>query len=211
MLNFYGILLPFADNKGRHVRQGLGSFIILALFLVSMLVGANSALATDTVTTVTTTTDTDKKAERRARAAKAEAIRNAAKEKAKSRIGYSDTYDIFVGGQNSSADFYELSRQIERLAALMRVFSQSMKTGAEPGMAGLVVTGTPAYGPEGPNAKSVRLILDYRLMVAGNPRLKVGRVEDGKDRVRAEVVTADGSLVEEYSIDKITGIWSPAR
>ena len=183
------------------------SYLAFAIFLAGILVTAPAIWASDTVTTVTTTTDTGKSA----KAAEADAIREAAKQKAKDRIGYPDTYDMFVGGPTSSADFYALSQQIARLAALMRVFSQSMETGSAPGTSGLLGTGTPAYGPDGPTAKSVRLILEYRLMVAGNPRLKVGRVDDGKDRVMAQVVTADGSLVEEYSIDKGTGIWSPTR
>lgn len=181
---------------------------LIAFSPAAMEFGVSSAWAADTVTTVTTTTDTDKKAQRRARAAEAEAIRKAAKQKAKNQIGYPDAYDMFVGGPNSSADFYALSQQIARLAAFVRAFSQNMEASATPGAVGL---GAPAYGPDGPNAKSVRLILEYRLMVAGNPRLKVGKVEDGKDRVTAQVVTADGSLVEEYSVDKKTGVWSPTR
>ncbi|MBC8159310.1 MAG: hypothetical protein H8E94_08265 [Alphaproteobacteria bacterium] len=184
---------------------------LIVLFLASMEFGASPTWAADTVTTTTTTTDTDKKTERRARAAEADAIRKAAKQKAKSQIGYPDAYDVFVGGPSSSADFYTLSQQIARLAAFVRALSQTMEAGATPGFGGGADADTPAYGPEGPNAKSVRLILEYRLMVAGNPHLKVGKVTEDKEHVTAQVVTADSSLVDEYSIDKKTGVWSPVR
>jgi hypothetical protein len=48
------------------------------------------------------------------------------------------------------------------------------------------------YGPKGPTEKSVRLLLEYWLMVAGNRRLKVGRIVDSGDEVIAQVVTVDG-------------------
>lgn len=67
------------------------------------------------------------------------------------------------------------------------------------------------YGPDGPTKKSVRLLLEYRLMVAGNPRLKIGEIVDHGDRVTAQVVTTDGSLVDEYVVDKKTGVWRPVR
>ncbi len=35
--------------------------------------------------------------------------------------------------------------------------------------------------------------------------------EWGGDKVTASVVTADGSLVEEYTIDKKSGVWTPVR
>ena len=49
------------------------------------------------------------------------------------------------------------------------------------------------YGPGGPTRKSVRLLLEYRLMVAGNPRLTVGVVRDDGDKVIAQVTTAGGA------------------
>jgi len=70
---------------------------------------------------------------------------------------------------------------------------------------------TAIYGPEGPTERSVRLLLEYRLMVTGNPRLRIGKIADDGTSVTAQVVTAEGSLVEEYGIDKKTGVWRPIR
>jgi len=67
------------------------------------------------------------------------------------------------------------------------------------------------YGPDGPTVKSVRLILEYRLMVAGNPRLKVGKVTEKGEAIRAQVVTIEGALVEEYDVIRKTGEWRTVR
>ena len=67
------------------------------------------------------------------------------------------------------------------------------------------------YGPNGPTERSVRLILEYRLMVAGNRRLTVGKIKDQGNEITAEVITVDGSLVEKYTIDKYVGEWKPVR
>ena len=48
-------------------------------------------------------------------------------------------------------------------------------------------------------------------MVAGNPRLRVGEVTAKDAAIIARVVTVDGSLVEEYAVDKRTGLWNPVR
>ena len=103
-----------------------------------------------------------------------------------------------------------------RLAAVMQGMGAgspgAWQGGAAPGLGSFMNTGSvPAYGPDGPTEKSVRLILEYRLMVAGNPRLKVGSVADKGDAVHATVVTPDGSLVEEYDVSKATGAWAPVR
>ena len=54
-------------------------------------------------------------------------------------------------------------------------------------------------------------MLEYRLMVLGNPRLAVGAVTDQGATIVARVVTPDGSLVEKFEIDKESGVWTPAR
>lgn len=55
----------------------------------------------------------------------------------------------------------------------------------------------------------VRAVLEQR--VARNPNLKVGKVEEEEDRIVAEVVTKDGSLVSRFEVDPETGRWIPAN
>lgn len=144
----------------------------------------------------------------------ADALRRAAKAKAKGKIGYPNVFDYVHGDSDRSADFYYLSRQIEQLSRYLRDVSRSLVLTPPPGPPG---SGGPAddinavYGPDGPTVKSVRLILEYRLLVAGNPRLQVGTVSDDGTTVTAEVVTREGSVVDEYRIDKKTGVWTPVR
>lgn len=111
-------------------------------------------------------------------------------------------------------DFHTLGLEIQRLGALIQKLAdpanadgtssntsgRSKKTGIET-----------VFGPEGPTEKTVRIVLDYRLMVAGNPRLKTGLVKDAGEKILARVVTGDGSVVEEYAVDKKTGEWSSVR
>lgn len=66
------------------------------------------------------------------------------------------------------------------------------------------------YGPGGPTVRSVRALLQYRLVLLGNQRLKAGRIYERDKRIIAEVVTArEGALVTRYMINKTTGIWVP--
>jgi hypothetical protein len=52
----------------------------------------------------------------------------------------------------------------------------------------------------------VRHFLEHRLESHGNPRLAVGEVtEAGEDAITADIVTADGSLVERLSVDRHSG------
>ncbi len=68
------------------------------------------------------------------------------------------------------------------------------------------------YGPGGPTVRSVRALLQYRLVLLGNQRLKAGRVYERDERIIAEVVTArEGALVARYMINKTTGAWIPER
>ena len=48
-------------------------------------------------------------------------------------------------------------------------------------------------------------------MVAGNPKLTVGTVNDEGDKIMAQVTTVEGSLVEQFEVDKNTGVWTPVR
>lgn len=112
---------------------------------------------------------------------------------------------------NRHVDFYALGQQIKRLGDLIQKLANPAQMGPGPGgMPGLPGSGG-AYGPDGPTEKTVRVVLDYRLMAAGNPRLKAGSVKDAGDRIIAQVVTVDGSLVEEYAVDKKTGVWRSVR
>lgn len=147
-------------------------------------------------------------------------MREAARSRAESQLGYEDVYG---GAYARYIDFYALNQQIARLSALL----ETMK--AAPGLgtgapflptppAGWRSTGGGAqadvaaiYGPDGPTAKSVRLLLEYRLLVTGNPRLVVGEVSEDRDFIRAQVATTGGALVEEYAINKVSGIWTPVR
>jgi len=145
---------------------------------------------------------------------KADAIRRKAQAKAKSNLGYPDVFD-YVGRDNSDegSGFYYLSRQIEQLSRYLRDVSRALhQPSLAPPLAG---TGggdvRSVYGPDGPTVKSVRLILEYRLLVAGNPRLKVGKVTEKDEAIRAQVVTVDGALVDEYDVFKKTGKWRAVR
>jgi hypothetical protein len=146
---------------------------------------------------------------------KADQIRLESEARAQSKLGYENIYDVFIAPSGSAKDYIALSNQIARLAAVIRAMGERAEQSASSGILNL---GLPArdvsdlgavYGPSGPTAKSVRLILEYRLMVSGNPRLRVGPVSETDSQVRADVVTTDGSLVERYAVDKKTGAWSP--
>lgn len=155
---------------------------------------------------------------------RADFLRERSKNNARASLGYENVYTPEI---TRDIDFYSLGLQIERLGAIIQslagpgqvqpfipipsqgrtgsgVAGTGMDTSVSPGVARV-------YGPAGPTEKSVRLFLEYRLMVAGNPRLVVGKVREAGNRIIANVVTIDGSLVEKYSIDKKTGIWVPIR
>ena len=148
------------------------------------------------------------------RTEKADTVRRAQEGKAERRVGYPNVQDLVISRPPDTIDFYALSQQIARLGAYLQMLAQPLAPPAPPGLA---VPGAPdaesggIYGPHGPTAKSVRLILEYRLLVAGNPRLRVGDVREAADVVIAQVVTADGALVEEYAVDKKSGAWTPIR
>lgn len=110
-------------------------------------------------------------------------------------------------------DFVALSMQIERLAAHLREQAEQNAPAAVPGL-DLPVSGTGVarhYGPDGPTVKSVRALLDYRLMLAGKPELKAGAVIDEGGGIRVRIVGAGGVVVDEYVVEKASGVWVPAR
>ncbi len=122
---------------------------------------------------------------------------------------------LYDDSQRREIDFYSLSQQIDRLGAVIRQMGdaaarakQSMQETS--GVMPYVHPGNfhRLYGPQGPTVRSVKALLEHRLVVAGNPRVKAGRVISDAETVTAEVVTAkEGALVEKFSIDKSTGIW----
>lgn len=149
--------------------------------------------------------------------ARANQLRQQARENAERRLDY--PYAPVTQGPVAD-DYFALGQQIQRLGILIQAWQNAAATGggfARP-IAGLPAEGLPnreavaaVYGPEGPTEKSVRLLLEYRLMLAGNPRLAVGKVTDQGDAILGQVVTRDGSVVDEYRVDKKTGGWAPVR
>ena len=142
-------------------------------------------------------------------------LREQSKYRAQSHLGYENVVsDLYY---NRNIDFFSLGEQIKRLGALLQqVPPPAQAARAQPLIPSMPHGSGPmdvkaVYGPEGPTEKSVRLILEYRLVVTGNPRLKVGSVKDTGKSVSARIVTKDGSVVEEYSVDKKTGVWAPVR
>ena len=158
---------------------------------------------------------------------RANALRERARARAESQLGYEDA---IPSARSRQIDYYALSQQISRLSAIVQRLAASMDAREQQGFipvapAGLAETGSlgaqppgagatgvrAVYGPDGPTEKSVQLILDYRLMVLGNPRLAVGAITDEGATIVARVVTPDGSLVEKFEIDKESGVWTPVR
>ena len=168
--------------------------------------------------------DEDNRTFQERKADRADALRERSRARAEARLGYPNVYGPAAG---SPVDYLALSRQIARLAAMIQSLAEPLSAGRAgtpgalavppPGLPGSEqVSGMPAdvvavYGPDGPTEASVRLLLEYRLMVAGNPRLRVGEVTAKDAAIIARVVTVDGSLVEEYAVDKRTGLWNPVR
>lgn len=144
----------------------------------------------------------------------ADALRRAAQAKAKSQIGYPDIFDYVVRSDSGDANYSHLSRQIEQLSRYLRDVSRVLETTGPLGLSppnGGQGDVKAVYGSDGPTVKSVSALLEYRLVTANNPRLKVGKVTEDDNAVRAEIVTKEGSLVDAYRIDKKTGAWSPIR
>lgn len=158
---------------------------------------------------------------------RADKLRERAKRNAESRLGYENVY---TPEEDRYIDFHSIGRQIEQLGGLIQKLADAIETKqmqpvipSPPQVwsipdsanttkgASIGPEVTRVYGPDGPTEKSVRLLLEYRLMLAGNPRLTVGEVKEEGDNITAHVVTVDGSLVEKYSIDKKSGVWASVR
>lgn len=138
---------------------------------------------------------------------RARVLREQSQDRARSHLGRETVAPIDDPNNpmNTSVDFHALGIQIQRLGQMIQRL-------ADPAGVGLQGAGSRGvFGPEGPTEKNVRVFLEYRLMVSGNPRLAVGGVRDQGKVIQADVVTRDGSVVEVYKVDKSTGIMTPAR
>jgi hypothetical protein len=80
-----------------------------------------------------------------------------------------------------------------------------MGQGMGPGAMGQGM-GPGAYLEQDLTADQVKTILEHRLQHYGNHRLRVGKVEaQDDDSIIAEIETVDGSLVEQFLVDRHTG------
>lgn len=151
---------------------------------------------------------------------RAEALRRAAQDRAASQLGYPSLRTPLPPAL--AVDYWALAQQIARLgAAIQSMAGAGAMPAVPPVVGGLGMMPTEAgegldpvasvYGPDGPTVKAVSLLLEYRLLVAGNPRLRIGKVSDEPGRIVAQVVTRDGSVVEEFVVDKKSGNWTPVR
>jgi hypothetical protein len=189
--------------------------LIAAAVATSVLVGSVSSHADNTFRNHRHRDDEISQDERRH--IRADRLRRRAQKDLLSRLGYLDVYPFDYPYPRETIDYYALSQQIRRLTTLLDELAErreeerlsQMPPSGQAGEAG--GEALYLYGPEGPTPKSVRFLLEVRIMATGNPRLKVGEITDQGDTLRAEVVTIDGSLVDAYRIDKKTGSWQPIR
>ena len=147
--------------------------------------------------------------------ARAEAARQRSVARARALLGYEVLPEQF--GANQRFDYFTLSQQAARIGAILRdmAIAARQQTTALPLMpSGPAADGASMveiYGPGGPTEKSVRALLEYRLIVLGNPRLAVGEITETEQKVIAAIITRkESSVVTRYEIDKASGAWSQA-
>jgi hypothetical protein len=64
--------------------------------------------------------------------------------------------------------------------------------------------------PQDLSVENVRHMLEHQLAWQGNPNLKLGKIEEkDEDTIVAEIVTQDGSVVQELQVDRHTGMMQP--
>ncbi len=145
---------------------------------------------------------------------RADYYRERAQYNAQSNLDY--PFIPYQTGRSGSIDYVALTHQIQVLAAQLQALAAEaarleQANNVTPGLE-LPSSGEQgAYGPDGPTEKSVGVLLEYRLMVSGNPRLKVGAISDEGENIRAQIVTQEGAVVDEYLVNKENGVWSPVR
>jgi hypothetical protein len=131
------------------------------------------------------------------------------------------------GKSNDSLDMESLRERLrvlgEALRSAIEDASRAIKRDDDPLAAGTGDLGALAprmdgrdprsiYGPKGPSIRSVKALLNYRLVLLGNDRLTAGRIHERDGRIIAEVVTRkEQALVTRYMINKETGVWVPER
>lgn len=147
---------------------------------------------------------------------RADFYRERAKLNAQSNLDY--PFIPYQTGRGNEIDYVGLTHQIQMLAAQLQAVAaeaaaKKRQEGSAPGLDLPVAAGAKegTYGPDGPTEKSVGILLEYRLMVSGNPRLKVGPIKDEGENIRANIVTENGAVVDEYLVNKSNGVWSPVR
>ena len=150
---------------------------------------------------------------------RANELRQASQARAAAKLGYSEIYNPNENN-NRHVDYFTLSRTIQRLAIIVEELERSSRQTDQrlahtipsfpqrPMMPNELLH---VYGPNGPDERSVTLLLEYQLLVGGNPRLKIGKVVDHGESISATVITIGGSLVEEYRVNKQRGNWQPVR
>jgi len=151
---------------------------------------------------------------------RADVLRERAERQASQNLGYTPIYQYPA---NRQVDSYALTLQISHLAQVIQnlanayAASQSRSIPLENDENGVPMPMSAPmennnvraiYGPEGPTAKSVGIVLDYQLLIGGNRVLKKGKIEETADAVHAEVVTSNGKLVREFVVDKNNGLWT---
>jgi len=82
-----------------------------------------------------------------------------------------------------------------------------MSPGQGYGMGSGMMQGRPAMPERDLSADDVRQTLEQQLAWRGNPRLKLGAINEvDEDTVTAEIVTLDGSVVDKLAVDRHTGM-----
>lgn len=146
---------------------------------------------------------------------RADYYRERAQINAQSNLDY--PFIPYQTGRSGNIDYVALTHQIQLLAAQLQALASEaarleQQNTSAPGLDLPIAAGSDGtYGPDGPTEKSVAVLLEYRLMVSGNPRLKVGPVTDEGENIKAQIVTEEGAIVDEYLVNKQNGVWSPVR
>ena len=199
------------------------SRVIFCLGFILLTVSSTPIQASDQPKATTTPT-VEEKRYKEAQSRRKQAVRRAQKE-----LGY-DSLDQYIIS-SPAHDYLTLSYQISRLSALIHELNTTVSASSDQERADshipaetLTMPGIlrfppfegfkqqelqAVYGPQGVSEKSVRLLLEYRLMLMDNPRLKVGEIKENEIEVTARVTTQEQAVVEAYRIDKNSGQWTP--
>ena len=95
------------------------------------------------------------------------------------------------------------------MCPMMRMMMSGQAGMGMPGMMGGQgnLLGTPLGVPEEMTEDRVRALLEQQLTSLGNPRLRLGEIGTASDgSITAEIVTVDGSLVQELAFNRYPGL-----